>query len=114
MTSADRSARSCGHHSESEGGQGDPERFEELLRRPGVRIERIVSAGHTTPPSQPYVQAWDEWVMVLEGSARLFLTGLGEVALAAGEHLLIPAGVSHLVTYTADPTIWLAVHMGES
>jgi cupin 2 domain-containing protein len=66
-----------------------------------------------TPPNQPYVQDWDEWVLVLEGSARLQVDGVGERLLVAGEHLLIPPGVQHFVTYTADPTVWLAVHIGE-
>lgn len=91
----------------------DSELFEDLLRRPGVRIERIVSRGHTTPPEQPYVQSWDEWVLVLQGSARLLLDGSGEYAMKAGDCILIPAGTSHWVTYTADPTIWLAIHIGE-
>jgi cupin 2 domain-containing protein len=94
-------------------GEGQDERFEDLLRRPGVRIERIVSHGNVTPPHAPYVQGWDEWVLVLQGAAELRLEGLGERKLAAGEGLLIPAGVAHWVTYTADPTIWLAVHIGE-
>lgn len=88
--------------------------FDDLLRRPGLRIERIVSRGHTTPPDEPYVQNWDEWVLILEGSAELFLEGIGQRHLATGEHLLIPAGTSHRVTYTADPTIWLAIHMDEA
>lgn len=89
---------------------GKPELFEEVLRRPGVQIERIISRGHTTPAAEPYVQNWDEWVLVLTGSARLKLAGSGERFLAAGEYLLIPAGVPHWVTYTADPTIWLTIH----
>jgi cupin 2 domain-containing protein len=40
------------------------ELFEEVLRSPGVRIERIISRGHTTPAGEPYVQDWDEWVLV--------------------------------------------------
>jgi len=91
-----------------------PERFEDILHRPGVRIERIVSCGHVTPPETPYVQGWDEWVLILTGAARLLLDGRGEVALNAGDHLLIPAGTPHRVTHTADPTIWLAVHLGEA
>ena len=97
----------------AEDGNGKGEVFEDLLCRPGVRIERIVSRGHTTPPDKPYVQDWDEWVLVLAGSARLSLEGLGERTLTAGEHLFIPARVAHRVTYTDDPTIWLAVHIGE-
>ncbi len=91
-------------------GPGEQEVFEAVLRRPGVQIERIVSRGHTTPAAAPYVQDWDEWVLVLTGAARLRLGGSGEQSLAAGDYLLIPAGVSHWVTYTEDPTVWLAVH----
>ena len=69
------------------------ELFEEVLRRPGMRIERIISRGHTTPAGEPYVQDWDEWVLVLTGSARLKLDNSYERSLVAGEHLLIPAGV---------------------
>jgi cupin 2 domain-containing protein len=98
-------------HAERE--SGEREVFEEVLRRPGLRIERIISRGHTTPATEPYVQDWDEWVLVLTGSARLMLDGSGERSLAAGEHLLIPAGVPHLVTYTAEATIWLAIHIGK-
>lgn len=90
------------------------ELLETVLRRPGVKIERIISQGHTTPVAEPYVQDWDEWVLVLTGSARLKLVGLGERSLTAGDHLLIPAGVAHRVTYTEDPTIWLVVHLGKA
>lgn len=92
----------------------DDELFEDLLSRPGVRIERIVSHGHTTPPDRPYIQAWDEWVLVLQGLAKLDLEGSGIRTLHTGDHLLIPAGVSHRVTFTAEPTIWLAIHFGEA
>ncbi|CAM5607620.1 cupin domain-containing protein [Sphingobium scionense] len=91
----------------------DDERFEELLQRPGVRIERIISHGHITPAEHPYFQAWDEWVLLLSGSAELELDGMGHHHLQAGDHLLIPAGVAHRVTYSDDPTIWLAVHIGD-
>ncbi|OCC22527.1 cupin [Croceicoccus estronivorus] len=90
------------------------EQFEDLLRRPGVRIERIISHGHSTPPDEPYLQDWDEWVLVLQGKAELSLQGMGEWTLFPGDHLLIPAGVAHLVTYTDDSTIWLAIHIGEA
>ncbi|UZW57497.1 hypothetical protein NUH86_18115 [Sphingobium sp. JS3065] len=51
--------------------------------------------------------------MTLAGAASPLLEGRGEVSLEAGDHLLIPFGVAHLATYTAVPTIWLAVHIGE-
>ena len=92
---------------------GQHENFMPILERPGLRIERIVSQGHTTPADRPYQQAEDEWVMVVEGAARLWLEGTGEVELGRGDHLLIPAGVRHRVTWTAPsgPTVWLAVHV---
>ena len=90
------------------------EGFESLLDQPSIRIERIVSRGHVTPGDQPYEQNHDEWVMVIEGSAKLEMADRGVVELLAGDHLLIPAGVSHLVTYTADPTVWIAVHLASA
>lgn len=94
--------------------QDDEEWFEDILRRPGVRIERIVSRGHVTPIDKPYVQDWDEWVLVIQGCAELLLEDVGTRRLERGDHLLIPAGVSHRVTNTDDPTVWLAVHIGQS
>jgi cupin 2 domain-containing protein len=89
------------------------EAFTALLERPGLRIERIVSHGHVTPADRPYEQAQDEWVLLVQGGARLWLDGHGEVALSPGDHLLIPAGLRHRVTWTApgEATIWLAVHI---
>jgi cupin 2 domain-containing protein len=92
------------------------EQFEDILRRPGVRIERIVSAGQVTPVDAPYCQAWDEWVLLLAGDARLWIEGEGEGggehALRPGDQHLIPAGRRHRVTWTSadPPTVWLAVH----
>lgn len=92
---------------------GEAERFEALLSRPDVLIERIVSHGHVTPPDQPYLQPHDEWVMILSGAARVLVEGEAERALAPGDHMLVPGGVKHWVTWTAEdqPTLWLAVHL---
>jgi cupin 2 domain-containing protein len=83
-----------------------------LLCRPGVRIERIVSNGQATPEAQPYDQAHDEWVLLLRGSASLWIDGEGILDLDPGDHVLIPARRRHRVTRTADnePTVWLAIH----
>lgn len=92
------------------------ELFTTLVERPGVRIERIVSHGHTTPPDAPYDQPSDEWVLLVQGAARLWIEGQGEIGLGPGDHLLIPAHRRHRVTWTTPdaPTIWLAVHVGGS
>jgi len=47
------------------------EAFTELVARPGVRVERIVSRGQATPEDQPMVQDQNEWVLLLEGAAGL-------------------------------------------
>jgi cupin 2 domain-containing protein len=89
------------------------ERIDALVATPGVRIERIVSTGHVTPPGEWYDQDGDEWVVVLRGRARLRIEGDAEVRdLYPGDHLLLRAHVRHRVEWTDDagPTVWLAVH----
>ncbi|NHN78795.1 cupin domain-containing protein [Azotobacter chroococcum] len=88
--------------------------FDDLLSLPGCRIERIVSRGQASPPGFWYDQDWDEWVLLLAGSALLRLESEPQpVALAVGDHLLIPAGERHRVEATdpGGPTVWLAVHV---
>ncbi len=94
--------------------QAADEEFSELLSRPGVRIERIVSNGQSTPVDAPFDQDHDEWVLLLLGSASLWIDGDGEHDLCPGDHILIPAHRIHRVTRTAEnePTVWLAVHFG--
>ena len=64
--------------------QADEELFTELLRRKGVRIERIVSTGQSTPADKPYKQEYDEWVLLVSGSAGLWIEGEGERELRPG------------------------------
>lgn len=89
---------------------GAPEYVEPLFHvGPGARIERIVSWGHVTPVGQWYDQEDDEWVVVLEGRARLEYGDGSRVALERGDQLLVPAHVRHRVAYTSSPCVWLAV-----
>ncbi len=87
------------------------ERFEDLLTRPGVRIERIVSSGQSTPPGEWMDQSCDEWVLLVAGRAGLTLEGEPALTLTPGDHLLIPAHRRHRVNWTETPTVWLAVHI---
>lgn len=86
--------------------------FTELLGRDGVRIERIVSRGQSTPEDEPLSQPEDEWVILLQGSAAIRFEDSAETPLEPGDHLLIPGGTRHWVTRTDPdvPTLWLAVH----
>ena len=86
---------------------------ETLCRRPGARIERIVSTGQAAPEGQWYDQEADEWVLLIRGGARLRIDGEAQDrALAPGDYLLLPAHCRHRVTWTERdaPTIWLAIH----
>ena len=84
----------------------------EILTTGDASIERIVSHGHQTPEGEWYDQENDEWVVLLQGSARLAYTDGTEVALKAGDYLLLPARKKHRVNFTssAPPCIWLAIH----
>lgn len=88
------------------------EAFTELLARPGIRVERIVSRGQSTPEDAPMVQERDEWVLLLEGAAGMRIEDSDTFALNPGDHLLIEAGRKHWVCWTASdrPTVWLALH----
>ncbi len=83
----------------------------ELLSANGVRIERIVSFGQSSPDGFWYDQEEDEWVLLLEGSATLEFEAGDPVDLKPGDHLNIPAGQHHRVEKTDQNgrTVWLTV-----
>ena len=84
-----------------------------LVERPGLRIERIVSTGQATPEGQWYDQDSDEFVLVVDGAARLASRGRSEDReLGEGDWILLPAHCRHRVTWTRaePPTVWLAIH----
>ena len=93
----------------------DQEILVDLLKRPGVRIERIVSTGQSSPPGFWYDQAHGEWVTVLSGEARLrFEDEIKARTLRAGDFIDIVAHRRHRVEWTrpGEPAVWLAVHYG--
>ncbi|QIV94193.1 cupin domain-containing protein [Allofrancisella frigidaquae] len=88
------------------------EKFIDLLNTKNIKIEKIISYGQVTPTDTPYIQQYDEWVLVLKGNAKLKLEDK-EYNLEQGEYLFIPKNSKHWVTYTDNPTIWLAIHIKE-
>jgi cupin 2 domain-containing protein len=84
-----------------------------LVDAPGVKLERIVSLGHATPPGEWYDQETNEWVILLRGRAALrFEDESAPRVLEAGDHVRIAARRRHRVEWTepSAPTVWLALH----
>lgn len=94
---------------------GADEAYSDLLKRDRLRIERIVSHGHSSPPDFWYEQAENEWVILLSGAAAIAFEGSpNPVELKPGNYLNIPAYVRHRVEWTAadQDSVWLAVFYG--
>ena len=90
--------------------------FTTLVERPGLRIERIVSTGQMTPEGEWYDQETGEWVLLVEGRARLRIEGEAyDRELRPGDFLHLPAHCRHRVVWTdkEKPTVWLAIHWRE-
>ena len=70
-------------------------------------IDQIVS-GHVEPAD--FLQAHDEWVLVLSGEATLDVDGdLRE--LGTNDWVLLRAGTPHRLLTAQPGTTWLAVHL---
>jgi len=96
---------------------GGGELFETLVRSGPARFERIVTPpGSVFDPDFWYDQVWDEFVLLVAGSADFRVEG--EEAprrLLPGDWVFLPARVRHRVerTHPSESTVWLAVHVGE-
>ena len=89
------------------------ELFEVLLENKNIKIERIVSFGHTTPENEWYDQIKNEWVILLSGAAELLFEDSDEAfKMEPGQYVFIPAHKKHRVVYTAKgkESVWLAIH----
>lgn len=91
------------------------ELFQTLLSTPGLRIERIVSLGQASPEGSWYDQESHEWVLLMQGAARIRFEGEEPIDLLPGAFINIPSHKRHRVEGTdpSQPTIWLAIHYGD-
>jgi cupin 2 domain-containing protein len=83
-----------------------------LLLGAGIRIERIVSNGQCSAPGFWYDQPQGEWVLLVQGEARLRFERDDQILhLTPGAYVNIGAHEKHRVEWTAEDraTIWLAV-----
>ena len=91
--------------------------FQDILKTNNLRIERILSPGQGangqhSPENHWYDQIENEWVLVLQGQAKLRFEKDDElVELSPGMFVDIKAGVRHKVEWTSPDqvTIWLAI-----
>ena len=89
--------------------------FEPILHAKNIKIERIISNGHTSPGTGWYDQEHNEWVMVLKGDAIIAFEDKKEIRLNEGSYLNIAAHTKHQVSWTSQDTetIWLAIHYSD-
>lgn len=75
-----------------------------------IKIERIVSKGHQSPPDFWYDQHQNEWVFLAKGDAKLQFQN-HTLHLQAGDYVNIPAHQKHRVEWTIpdEETVWLAI-----
>jgi cupin 2 domain-containing protein len=85
--------------------------IEILQSNSNVRIERIISQGHSTPIGQWYDQTEHEWVMVLQGLGVIEYADGQCITLNVGDYVYLPAHIKHRVASTIENqhTIWLAI-----
>ncbi|MCE4934464.1 cupin domain-containing protein [Aliivibrio fischeri] len=85
--------------------------FEDILSTPNIRIERILSHGHSSPEQGWYDQDENEWVLVLSGFGVIEFDDGRIITLNKGDYLNIKAHEKHKVQATApnETTVWLAV-----
>ena len=83
------------------------ESFETLHKRGTLKIVRIVSTSIDEP--KEFCDKWEEWVVLLQGEAKLSMSGQ-EIVLKAGDTLYIPANTPHTLTSVTRGALWLAVH----
>ena len=76
------------------------ELIETLAESDSVRVERIVSTGHASPEGFWYDQPGREFVLVVQGRARLEFDGGETLELGSGAWVDIPA---HRATASPGP-----------
>jgi len=83
------------------------EDFATLFKEKNIEITRIVSSDKLE--IKEYNQSRDEFVILLEGSAKLEIKGRVK-ELKKGDYLYIPAHTKHKVLQTSKGTLWLAIY----
>jgi cupin 2 domain-containing protein len=93
-----------------EGWSRDTELFTPIYEQPGFRIERILTAGQTSPALGWYNQDENEMVILLQGNAVIEFDDNTKAEMKTGDMLVIEKFRKHKVSYTSTepPCVWLA------
>ena len=88
------------------------ELFEDIISSKNIKIERIISDGHTSPKNGWYESKQNEWVILLQGEAILSFDKGDDLTLNVGDYVNIPSLKKHKVSYTSlsQKSIWLAIY----
>ncbi len=86
----------------------DNEEFITQLQYKNVEIKTIISNTLSTP--QTFTQECDEWVVVLQGCAKIEMDGIVH-KLKKGDSLFIPSKKEHTLLKTKKIVIWLAIYI---
>lgn len=86
----------------------------ELLSKPGLRIERIVSSGQCSDENFFYDQVEAEWVILLQGNAELDIEiddAWQRQELQAGDYVNLPSHCRHRIHSTSitPQAVWLDI-----
>ena len=87
------------------------ELIEEILKTKNFRLERIISAGHHSPPDFWYDQDENEFVFLVSGCARISFNDGRIFDLKAGDYFVIKAHQKHRIVSTDQnrKTFWLTL-----
>jgi cupin 2 domain-containing protein len=80
--------------------------FTTLFQNKTIRVESIRS--WLKDSGEWYDQSEDEWVVLIEGKARLEIGG-ETLTLEKGDCLFIPSHQRHRVLWTSEDALWLGV-----
>ena len=86
--------------------------FEDIIKTDTLKIERIISYGQISPQKGWYDSNQNEWVILLDGEAKLQFEDNKQIHLQKGDYINITAHSKHKVVWTKEnaTTIWLAIY----
>lgn len=87
--------------------------IEIISQKQNIKIERIISRGHSSPLDFWYDQENQEFALLLTGEAKLrFEKENNIVHMKSGDYIIIQAHQRHRIEWAIpdQDTIWLAIH----